>query len=177
MNRILRLAFAATLLGGVGLAAQADDTKPGDEKMPYSDEMFVKKASIGGLFEVQAGNIATKNGDSQGVKDFGTMMVKDHTKANKELMTVAKEAGLQVETKLDAKHMKKVQMFRGLTGDAFDKEYMKDMVKDHEMDIKEFEEASTKATNSAVKQFATKTLPTLRKHLAAAKKVSDMEKQ
>src|SRR3569623_1899394 len=46
---------------------------------------FAVKAANGGLMEVQLGEYAAKNASDKSVKDFGSMMVKDHTKANDEL--------------------------------------------------------------------------------------------
>lgn len=66
------------------------------------------------------------------------------------------------ETLKDQEHMNKLS---SLSGDAFDREYINMMVKDHEKDVKEFEKASTKAKDPDVRAFAAKTLPTLREHL------------
>jgi putative membrane protein len=53
----------------------------------------------------------------------------------------------------------------GLSGEAFDREYINMMVKDHEKDVKEFEKQSTKAKAPDLRAWAAKTLPTLREHL------------
>jgi putative membrane protein len=55
------------------------------------------------------------------------------------------------------------------SGADFDKAYMDMMVKDHEKDVKEFEEASKDAEDSDLKAWAAKTLPTLQHHLEMAK--------
>jgi putative membrane protein len=64
----------------------------------------------------------------------------------------------------------------GLSGDAFDREYVNMMVKDHEKDVKEFEKASTNAKDSDVRAFATKTLPTLREHLQQVRDIQSRMK-
>ena len=43
--------------------------------------------------EVQTGQIAQQQGNNQRVKDFGTMMVTDHSKANDEMKTYASGHG------------------------------------------------------------------------------------
>ena len=50
------------------------------------------------------------------------------------------------------------------SGAAFDKAYMEDMVKDHDKDVKEFQEASSKAKDPDLKAWIDKTLPTLQEH-------------
>ena len=53
------------------------------------DKGFVLKAAGGSMMEVELGNIAQQNAASQRVKDFGAMMVRDHSKAVDELSTFA----------------------------------------------------------------------------------------
>ena len=50
---------------------------------------FAVKAGSGGMMEVELGKLAQQNAQSQRVKNFGSMMIRDHSKANKELMTIA----------------------------------------------------------------------------------------
>ena len=63
-----------------------------------------------------------------------------------------------------------------LSGDAFDREYISMMVKDHEKDVKEFEKVSTKAKDADVRAFAAKTLPTLREHLQQVRDIQSRMK-
>lgn len=76
--------------------------------------------------------------------------------------------------------MKQHDKLSKLSGADFDREYMSLMVKDHTKDVKEFEDASTKAKDADLKAWASKTLPTLREHLQMARdingKVADSKK-
>jgi putative membrane protein len=54
---------------------------------------------------------------------------------------------------------------------TFDKDYMDQMVKDHEKDVKAFEEIAQDGSDADVKAWANKTLPTLKKHLELAKEI------
>jgi putative membrane protein len=45
------------------------------------------------------------------------------------------------------------------------------MVDDHQNDVKDFQDASQKAKDSDVKQWAAKTLPTLQEHLQKIQKL------
>ena len=67
-----------------------------------------------------------------------------------------------------------VEKLGKLQGDAFDREYVKTVgVKDHEKDIKAFEKASKDAKDPELKAWASKTLPTLKEHLAMARKLPE----
>ena len=70
--------------------------------------MFVMEAAMGGMMEVETGNIAQQNAASQRVKDFGTMMVTDHGNANSQLSTLAASHGLTLPASLPADKQKQV---------------------------------------------------------------------
>jgi putative membrane protein len=58
------------------------------------------------------------------------------------------------------------------SGADFDREFVREVgIKAHEKDIKLFENASKELKDAELKAFATKTLPTLREHLAQAEKL------
>jgi putative membrane protein len=166
----------AILALAVGRPAAGDDEKKRDAK-PFDDATFVKKAAMGGMLEVELGMVAESKGSNDLVKKFGERMVKDHTQANKDLMTVAHAMNIMPADKLDAKHQKEVDKFNNLSGVEFDRKYMEAMVKDHEEDVAEFKRAEKEAKNQQLKEFATKTLPTLEEHLKHAKEVRDQIKK
>ena len=62
------------------------------------------------------------------------------------------------------------QKLEGTSGAAFDAAYLDEMVKHHQMDIQEFERAA-RSDNPQVRQFAERTLPTLRQHLERAQQL------
>jgi len=134
-----------------------------------SDKDFVMKAAIGGMAEVAGGQTATQNAANADVKAFGQRMVTDHSKAGDELKQLATTKGLALPTAPDADHQKKLDALSKKTGKAFDKAYMDDMVKDHEEDVAEFQKQSTSAQDPDLKNWVTKTLPTLQDHLKMAK--------
>jgi putative membrane protein len=64
---------------------QADDS---------SGQHFIKDSIEGNLAEVKVGELAQQKGASQGVKDFGAALVKDHGKANEKATRVAQSLGV-----------------------------------------------------------------------------------
>ncbi len=148
---------------------------PGDASAPSAkmdDKKFAKEAAMGGLMEVELGKVASQKASSDAVKQFGQKMVDDHSKANDELKQVASQENLTLPTSLDKKHQAMVDKMSAMQGPAFDKAYVKDMVKDHEKDVKEFQNESENGTDPNIKQFATKTLPVLQGHLQSIKDIS-----
>jgi putative membrane protein len=141
-----------------------------------ADRAFVKEAAIGGLAEVEFGNLAKEKASNADVKQFGERMVTDHGKANDELKQWAQQKNVTLPTELDAKHKATHDRLSKLSGDTFDKAYMREMVSDHEKDVAAFKKESSAAHDPDLKAWVTKTLPTLEDHLKMAhetyKKVS-----
>ena len=149
-----------------------DNSNQGSGQMS-PDEKFAMEAAAGGMEEVQLGQLAAQKGASDEVRQFGQRMVDDHTKANEDLMQVASGKGWTLPTALDAKQQAEVQKLSALTGEAFDREYVKMMVKDHKKDVSEFQKESTRGTDAEIKSFATRTLPTLQEHLRMIQRIND----
>jgi putative membrane protein len=132
---------------------------------------FVKNAASGGMMEVQLGQLAQKNAKSQRVKNFGNMMVTDHSKANDELKSLASSKNISVPAAMKEDEQKDYNELSKKTGADFDKAYMTMMVNDHKKDISEFKNASQGLKDSDIKNFASKTLPVLQKHLDSAQAI------
>jgi putative membrane protein len=120
----------ATLTLAFAVAARADDNP---------DASFYKKAAEGGLAEVELGQLAQQKSSSSAVKDFGAMMVKDHTAANQKLSAIAAHKNIDLPTSPSMGQMATKTKLDVLSGATFDKSYIKGMVEDHEEDIKEFQ--------------------------------------
>ena len=149
------------------------DSSTGTTTTPLDQESsnFMQKATIGSMAEVQEGELAKQKGVNQSVKDFGAMMVHDHSAAVDKLKGLATARNVSLPTTLTSEEQKMSEDLGKKTGKAFDKAYIDAMVEDHEKDIKEFEDAEKKVTDGDVKAFITTTLPTLRTHLDSAKAI------
>jgi putative membrane protein len=136
------------------------------------DSGFLKSAAEGGMSEVELGQLAQQKATSPAVKDFGAMMVKDHTAANNKLKALAasKQVSLPDSSSVMQKATKtKLNM---MSGDAFDKSYVKGMIEDHEADIKEFQKEASQGKDPGAKAFAASTLPTLQAHLTKIRSIA-----
>lgn len=132
---------------------------------------FVQKAIPGGTMEVEMGKMAASQGQNQRVKDFGNMLVKDHTAAGDELKGMAKANNINVPADMTPEQKSYMDMLMNKSGAAFDKAYMDMMVSDHKKDIAEYKKASTTLTDDTYKAFAGKTLPVLQRHLDSAQAI------
>jgi putative membrane protein len=151
------------------LAHQENAEKPAHTAV--SDTQFAKKAAQGGIAEVKLGQLAQEKGTSDSVKKFGQRMVEDHTKAGDELKRAASQESVTLPDDINAKDKATYDSLSRLSGAAFDRAYARDMVRDHEEDIADFNKEANGGKNGAIKDFATQTLATLQDHLKEAKEM------
>jgi putative membrane protein len=135
-----------------------------------ASQKFLKEAIEGNLAEVQMGQLAQKNGQSDGVRSFGQMLQKDHSDANQKATAAANQMGMSPPTEPNSKQKAMYDKMSKLSGDIFDREFAKHMVADHKKDIKEYEKEAKK--NDAAGAYAKEALPTLHKHLDTAQSLS-----
>jgi len=126
------------------------------------------EAAKGGMAEVELGKLAQDKASSDQVKNFGKRMVDDHSKANDELQTLAKNKNITLPSDLDPKDKALKDRLSKLSGAQFDRAYMSAMLHDHQKDVSEFKTESSNGKDPDVKAFASKTLPTLEDHLKLA---------
>ena len=162
---ILRTTLIAALAAGAATLAMAADP------VARADKEFFNKAAAGGMFEVEAGKLAESRGKAAGVKEFGSMLVKDHGAANEELKALADKKGVKLPSALPAEHRKTLDKLA--KSKKFDQDFIREVgLKDHKKDIGLFEKTSKGAKDPDVKAFASKTLPTLKAHLGHAESLA-----
>ncbi|HXR83787.1 MAG TPA: DUF4142 domain-containing protein [Hanamia sp.] len=126
---------------------------------------FAQEAAEGGMMEVQLGKIAQQNSSTQSIKDFGKMMVDDHSALNDKLKDLAAKKNVNLPSTLTNDQQKKVDKLSKETGKDFDKDYVSMMIDDHKKDIDKFKTAGRNIKDADFKDFVIKALPTLQKHL------------
>lgn len=134
------------------------------KSMEYDSE-FMAKAASGGMLEVEMGKQVAARAVTPDAKKFAEQMVSDHTKSNAELMALAAKKNITLPTTLSDKHKDVLKDVTEEKGVKMDQEYMKEMLKDHQEDVKEFTDASIKASDPDIKAFAAKNVPVLQMHL------------
>ena len=175
----MKLIVAAAVLSAAVAAPASAQTKTSPAKpAPKSaakpaatspDMAFAREAAIGGMAEVELGNLAKQKASSSDVKQFGDRMVTDHGKGGEELKQWAQSKNITLPAELDAKHKALRDRLAKLPTDAFDRQYMNEMVMDHQHDVMAFKREASSGKDADLKAWAAKTLPTLEEHLKMAK--------
>jgi putative membrane protein len=165
---------AAALIAAVPAAGWTAQQPSTDATMTKVDKAtFVSTAAAAGKFEIDSSKLALDKATSKEVKKFARQMVKDHTKAAKQLMNIIKKEGdtppADALAPKDAETMKQLQ---AASGADFDKAYVSAQQKAHMDAVALFKNYSDNPDDKRLGRFAKKTLPTLEMHLDHAKKLT-----
>ena len=134
-----------------------------------TDEEFMKMVATGGHNEMGLSKVALSKNVSGATKDFANMMITDHTKAGNELKPIAESKNVMLPTDMDAEHKALEDQMQNLSGEELAQKYAQQMVTDHQKTVDVFQSEIQNGKDAEVKAFASKTLPTIQKHLEMAR--------
>jgi len=157
------LLLALTTTGGAALRQQ--------ETQPLDREFLVKTITCNHA-EIKASELAESRATNPKVKEFAQMLVKDHKNLSERLAELAKDHKLAILAGTEKATKEMLDRLSNTGNDNFDKEYLKSVIEEHEKAIQMFDAQASRGSDSALKSFATNTLPSLRAHLTEAKKLS-----
>jgi putative membrane protein len=164
----------ATRMDSTGAADSTAKTVP--STVSKVDQEFAVNTANAGMTEIQAGQLAEQKGTDKEVKEYGSMMVKDHTAAADKLKEIAAAKNLTLPSSISPEMQKNIDDLQKEDGKKFDKDYMAMMVSDHKKVISAFEDESKNGSDADIRAFADSTLHTLHKHLDKAEKCEKMMK-
>ena len=123
--------------------------------------MPTRLVAEGGLAEVTFGELAAGRASAAAVSDFARRMVDDHTAANETLAGIAEASEIPLPDALNAEHAWMRDRLEGLEGAAFDLEYMRGQVVDHQKTVQLLVYEIGQGQNGELQRFAAATLPTV----------------
>jgi putative membrane protein len=131
------------------------------------DADFLREQLAVGEKQVGLAKLVSERAASPSVKAYGERLVREYQHANDQLRRVAAEQGLNAAA--DARQLNvEGNRLAKLSGQQFDREYLIEIVADHEDAVNDLETAS-KGDNAAIRQWAATTLPIVRRSLAEAR--------
>ena len=155
-NRCLVASATVLFFGGSAFAADPPSTAEVLGKLHHADQS-----------ELTMGKLAEKDGQSKQVKEFGKMLVKDHTGAEKKVSVLAKAE------QIDLGNAGAMGMVEPSPGPDFDAKFAQMMVGAHKKDIAALTKARDSTADEKLKKLLTELLPTLQKHEDTAQKILD----
>ncbi|WP_371765172.1 DUF4142 domain-containing protein [Massilia sp.] len=162
---------ATSSMGASGAGQSAAGTATG-AKLSTGDEKILKDMAMANMAEIEGGKLAQGKSQSSEVKAFAQQMIDDHTANLNEVKALAQARGVTLPTEPDAKHKAMAAKLEKMSGDAFDKAYMKQAgVQDHKAVHAKLMAASKKAKDPEVKALVDKTEPVVAQHLKSAEQM------
>ncbi len=167
------LSLIAALLIAAPTLAVADDratNADANAKLSDSDIAVVTELHHANQSEVDMGKFALSHG-TKAVKDYATMMVKDHSANDAKLVALAKKHGIAKipAPPADKSEMDDMTKLKAMKGSDFDRAYVDAMVADHEKDITTVADAINSVSDTDLRDHLVDTKPVLEHHLENAK--------
>jgi putative membrane protein len=190
-----RVGITALLISGTVMLAQASgspmpqqpqqSTAPGasnpgnnpdnssTNSQDFGAKVFVSKAMEGDASEVRMGQLAQQKSQSNDVKQLAQKLVADHTQMDEKwFKPIAKQLGVSEPKGPSKKDKKMAEKLEGLSAADFDTQYLTMMLKDHQQDLKEFQDEAKVAQDPSVKQVAEQGANVISKHLELVEQIA-----
>ncbi|NDI98033.1 DUF4142 domain-containing protein [Flavobacterium sp. LaA7.5] len=155
------------------VAEEQNEEKFDDNKDMEDDSEYLVHAAEVDMKEIELGKMAQQKATNAGIKEYGKMMVEQHTKASEKTKDLAQSMNVTLPMAITEDGKEAWEDLNDETGMDFDKKYINMMVDGHEKTIKMMEEASEEAQSEKIRRWASDMLPTHREHLQKAKTLKE----
>lgn len=170
MKPHLATAMLALLAGTPSAFSQQppSDVPPVSEDKVDTDT-FTKTLVSANHFEIESSKLAQKKGVAADVKDLAALMVKDHTKVGADFKAALERSQTTASVKPEGppllpKDQAMLDQLKTLDGDAFQAKYITLQTQAHKQAVAMFSTYARFGDDPALKEFAKKTLETLKMH-------------
>ncbi len=143
------------------------------EKLSSRDEKMIKQIAESNIAEINAGKLAQDKASSDEVKSFAKKMVDDHTKALDDLKQLAQSKGITLPTEPSREQMAQEKKLQALSGEKFDRQYLQQAGdRAHKETHRLLQRAASRAEDTDLKNYASKTMGTVETHQQMAKETT-----
>lgn len=129
---------------------------------------FVQEQLALGSKQQGLAQLAAERASRADVKAFAAELVKGHQQTYAPLEQVAREHRITIPESEQLRVER--ERLAAISGDRFDREYLTEIISDHEDAISDLERAAREG-DASIRGWASQTLPTLRRHLEAARRL------
>ena len=161
--------------GGQATQQMGPNQEPKNEMAsgPGADQKFLEKAMESNIAEIQMGRLALEKSTDEQVRHFAIQMTEDHGKMLDDFKQSVQGLSIPVPEEPSKGALKTIDKLKGLSGDAFDQAYIKEMVKAHKEDDKAFKEEARNSTSPQLKEMVTQDLQMIERHLQQIQQIAD----
>lgn len=155
------------------LAAAALNPPGAASHFSTTDRELVTQMALGGLYAQEVSRLAAARASSGVVRSYAQMLQDHHARANVELTHIMQAKAFAPPASLPPEMHAKLDQLKALSGDAFDRHYIRMVgIDDHIADVALFERGARDAADPDLKAWIAKTLPQLRAHMQQAQGIA-----
>jgi putative membrane protein len=144
---------------------------PGGPSSGMSGGKFLAEAMRENLLEVQACNLAIEKATREEVKAFCQKMMDEHSRIGRLIEELAGKKQIQLPTDLTAKQKAELEKLSQFSGEEFDRRFAGFNVREHEHEIRHYEEQTQQGTDPEIKAYAERVVKMLSRELEKARKL------
>ena len=164
----LRTALLPALSATLFACAQLE---PAD-RVASRDAQLVRSLVQANLAEIAAGRLAVSKARSRAVRGYAQRMIDDHTALQIEGSELKSAQGIPLPTHAGSDQQTALRKLEALSGESFERAYLDLMVKDHADTLRLFERTASHAADPALRGYAERAIPHIRRHLELAERLA-----
>ena len=154
-----------TLAVGGALACAVTAFAAGPPDSSRADAAFLAMAAEADMTVAHLGRMAETNAAASEVKNLAKTLVQDHTSDYERLSVLCSKVGYKIPKGVDRQDQQTFAKLRHVEGKPFDRAFLSEQSAEHEKLINAFRREAERGTNPEIKDYASKTLPTIEQHL------------
>ncbi len=146
---------------------------PGAPVAPLTsvDAKFVQSQIEDNTAAYQAGQLALQQSQNQDVRNFAEKMITDHTYAQDTLAPIAQSHHMQSTATLSEQHRAMLGQLAKLSGPAFDRAYVADMIRAHAVMVDELNAQLIHGQDQHINAWVQNTRPIVLQHSEIAQQL------
>jgi putative membrane protein len=153
-----------------GLGGKASPT------LPLGESHFLKVLANENQQEVESAKIALQRSRNERVRQYAQQEIDDHSQSQNQLQQLAQNKGAELPKVLGNMEQGMVNNLSAQSDSSFDKTYIDNEVTAHQDAVNNVNAEAMNGADVDLKAYAQKALPTLQKHLIAAKELQGTAK-
>ena len=153
----LLLISGLLLLPGNAQFLAAQSSGPGDRQqnasLSRSDKSFLRDAAEENQAAIELGQVAEQRGFSAAARNFARTLVAERSRAQQQLLSVARRVHLALPLRLSRRDRKAKQQLEKHSGPQLDRMYLTHMAADLDRQYGNYEDTAMRTHNPTVKQY------------------------
>ena len=136
------------------------------------DRLFLRQAVASGMLEMQLSQVAQRNAAGEDVKKFAANLIADHSQMETALRSAAEAQGVMLPTRLPQQEQIVYDRVSGLSGEAFDREYITTIADCHHRALREFRSEAGTTLDADLRTTVQDETKTIRQRMVVADQIA-----